>query len=36
MGLSAGDRARLERIVRDRNSPVKHVYRAPPKATHLM
>jgi transposase len=28
MELSAMDRARLERIVRDRNSPVKHVYRA--------
>jgi transposase len=28
MELSAADRARLERIVRDRNSPVKHVYRA--------
>jgi transposase len=28
MEFAATDRARLERIVRDRNSPVKHVYRA--------
>ena len=28
MELAAADRARLERIVGDRNSPVKHVYRA--------
>jgi transposase len=28
MELLAGDRARLGRIVRDRNSPVKHAYRA--------
>jgi transposase len=28
MELVAADRERLERIVRDRNSPVKHVYRA--------